>query len=637
MKTPAIPFLDRVAKGPILLDGAMGTELYKRGVFINRNFEATTLSDPKLVLQVHKDYIAAGSEVIGTNTFGANRIKLHNAGLEDKVESINRAAVHLAREAAGDSVYVVGAVGPTGVTPSVADEKERAAIAAAFREQITALTAAGVDAIQLETFFHLDEIEVAMKAAREVAPDVPLIASMSYSEEAVVSDGTGPEDVVQKLLEWGADVVGANCAEGPARLYHVAERIMAAREKAGGEGPPLMMSPNAGYPKRVGERYLYMATPEYFAVYAMHFFKLGVNLVGGCCGSSPEHIRQMAGSARMTGGGRIQGGGTLEQEPIHEAGGVEPWTMAEKSPLGRKIARGKDLAVSVEINPPVGLDPAAAIAKARLLKAAGIDVVNIPDNARASVRMSNSALGKRLKDEVGIDCILHVCLRDRNFIATQAEILGYHVMGMHNLVIITGDPPKMGDYPDATAVFDLDSIGLLRVVSRFNRGLDPAGKSIKGCTQFLMACGAEPAATDYDREIRRLEQKREAGAEFVMTQPVYDPEVVDRFLNDIKHLDMPVLIGLLPLASYKNAEFLHNEVPGMSVPQNIRERMQKVGRGPAARQEGVRIAQEALQGVKDRIAGCYIMPPFGRVEAAIEILEVVGYEKPTGWLDNWRE
>lgn len=625
-----LPFLQRIARGPLLSDGAMGTELYKRGVFINRNFDQVSLSDPKLVLQVHRDYLDAGAEAIETNTFGANRIKLHQAGIEDELGPINRAGVRLAREAAGDRAYVIGAVGPTGLVPSVLDEAGRSGIRDAFCEQIEHLVGEGVDALCLETFFHLDEIRLAMAAAKEIAPTVPLIASMTFSEERVISDGTGPEEVVDTLIGAGADIVGANCALGPAGLYDVAGKMI-------GRGVPIAIVPNAGYPKRVGERYLYMATPEYFAVYAMHFFKLGVSMVGGCCGTGPEHIRQMAGSARMTGGGRMHVTAVEREHKPEPAEGVRPWTMAEKSPLGRKLARGRDLAVSVEINPPIGLDPSSAIEKARLLKAAGIDVVNIPDNARASVRMSNASLAKRIQDEVGMDVILHVCCRDKNFLAIQSEVLGYHVVGINNLVIITGDPPKVGDYPDSTAVFDLDSIGLLRVVNHFNHGLDPAGKSIKGATHFLLACGAEPAATDYERELRRLEQKRAAGAEFLMTQPVYDPELIDRFLRDIEHLGMPVLIGLLPLASHGNAEFLHNEVPGMSVPEDIRRRMEAVGRGPAARAEGVKIAQEALQAVADRVAGCYIMPPFGRVEAAIEILEVVGFERPAAWVDDWRE
>ena len=621
-------FLERVSQGALLFDGATGTELYKRGVFINRNFDATNLADPGLVKSVHKDYVDAGAQVIETNTFGANRLKLHNSGLEDQVREINEAAVRIAREVAGDSIYVVGAVGPTGLTPTLLGKARLKELKHAFHEQIEVLVNAGVDAICLETFTHLDEMHIALEITRALAPDIPIVAQMAFTE-MTIADGTEPEEVVELLAKWGANVVGANCSEGPAKLYSVAERMV-------GKGVPIAVQPNAGYPKRVGERYLYMATPEYFAVYAMNFFKLGVSIVGGCCGTGPEHVRQMAGSARMTGGGKIQVGGPVSDEPEGEDLGVDPWTTAEKSPLGKKLARG-EFVVSVEINPPVGLDPSSAIEKARMLKAAGIDVVNIPDNARASVRMSNSSLATRIMREVGMDTILHVCCRDRNFLAMQSELLGFHVSGIRNLVIITGDPPKVGDYPDATAVFDLDSIGLLRVVDRFNRGLDPAGKSIKGATQFLLACGVEPAATDYDRELMRLEKKINAGAEFIMTQPVYDSEVIDRFLNDTKHFGLPTLIGLLPLASYKNAEFLHNEVPGMTVPQDIRDRMAEVGRGPAARAEGVRIAQEALEQVKDRIAGVYIMPPFGRVEAAIDILEVVGYERPTAWRANWRE
>jgi homocysteine S-methyltransferase len=622
-----LPFLDRIEQGPLLFDGAMGTELYKRGIFINRNFDATNLSDPELIRSVHKAYVAAGAECIETNTFGANTFKLRQAGLEDQVAKINRAAVKLAREAAGPDRYVAGAVGPSGLTPGVLSDDKKVEIKAAFSDQIAALADEGVDLICVETFTHLEEMKLAIEAARELAPDVPLIAQMTFDDEGKVGDGTPAEKVVEMLSSWGANVVGANCSEGPATLYEVAKRMV-------GRGVAISIQPNAGYPKKVGERYLYMATPEYFGVYAMHFLKLGVRIVGGCCGTGPEHVAQMAGSVRMTGGGRLQ---VVQSEVTAEekAPGLTPWPMAEKSPLGRKLAAGQ-FAVSVEINPPVGLNPARAIERARMLKAAGVDVVNIPDNARASVRMSNSSLAVQIQREVGIDTILHVCCRDRNFLAMQSEILGHYILGNHNVVIITGDPPKVGDYPDATAVFDLDSIGLLRLVDGFNRGVDPSGRPLKECTRFLMACGFEPAATDYDRELRRLEEKKAAGAEFIMTQPVYDPEMVERFLNDTAHLEMPTLIGLLPLASYKNAEFLHHEVPGMTVPQSIRDRMEGVGKGPAARAEGVKIAQEALADFKERIAGVYIMPPFGRVEAAIEILEVVGFERPQGWQERWR-
>ncbi|MEL6182626.1 MAG: methylenetetrahydrofolate reductase, partial [Myxococcota bacterium] len=393
-------------------------------------------------------------------------------------------------------------------------------------------------------------------------------------------------------------------------------------------------------------RHIYMATPEYFGVYARRFFKLGVSMVGGCCGTSPEHIQRIVGAARMMGGGRVEERAKVVSVATQPSPytGTDPLPTAEKTQLGHKIRRvyeervrnhtdqrspvsPEHFVVSVEVNPPNGLNPTKALKAARMLKAGGVDVVNIADGPRASVRMSNQALGLLVRRELDMEVILHVCCRDRNLLGLQSDLLADHVLGLHNLVIITGDPPKMGDYPHATPVFDVDSIGLLRIADNFNRGRDLAGKQMEP-TRFLCACGAEPAALDYDREIRRLEHKREAGAEFIMTQPVYDPEILHRFIRDTRHLDMPILVGLLPLASHRNAEFLHNEVPGMQIPESIRERMRKVDRGPTARAEGVRIAQEALMGVVDDVVGAYIMPPFGRYSLALDILACVGYTQP---------
>jgi homocysteine S-methyltransferase len=390
---------------------------------------------------------------------------------------------------------------------------------------------------------------------------------------------------------------------------------------------------------------IYMATPEYFGVYARRFYKLGVAMVGGCCGTGPEHIRSIAGAARMMGGGRVTIEAAAPSVDVAEtAAGVPTACPTQlKTGLSKKISEvyesrvkgsgpvaitPKNFVVSVEVNPPSGLDASGAIAAARMLREAGIDVVNIADGPRATVRMSNQTLAHLIQEQVGIEVLLHVCCRDRNLLGLQADLLADHVLGIDNLVIITGDPPKMGDYPQATAVFDLDSIGLLRLTNGLNRGFDPSGKPMQLATCFYCACGAEPAAQDYERELRRLEEKRAAGAELIMTQPVYDPQLLRRFLDDTKHLNMPVLIGLLPLASYRNAEFLHNEVPGMQIPGHIRERMREVSSGAAARAEGVKIAQEALAAVVDDVVGAYIMPPFGRYRAALEILEPFGYPLP---------
>lgn len=612
---------ERLARGPVLLDGAMGTELYRRGQFINKPFEGVNLSDPELVERVHRDYVDAGADVIETNTFASNRMKLARVGLDDRFEAINRAGVAIARRAAGDR-FVVGAVGPTGVNWGTLTTEQQDEAVQALVEQVGILLDAGVDGIILETFAWLDELLAAVRAIRPLTT-VPIWAHVSFIVQGTTSDAIGPAEAAARLRDAGADVVGANCADGPHESYHIAEQMV-------GHGVPVSIFPNAGYPKRVDDRMIYMATPEYFLVFARRFLKLGVRVVGGCCGTTPDHIRAMAGAVRMLGSSESQPA-PIEIKgliPAKPADALEPVPFAERSRLAAKLANPDGFVVSVEVNPPTGLDPRKSIEAARMLQAAGIDVINIADGPRASVRMSNWALGLRVQQQLGMESIIHVCMRDRNLLGLQSDILAYQQLGLNNLVVITGDPPKMGDYPNATAVFDLDSIGAIRMISNFNRGINPAGRPLGGQTSFVMASGVEPGASDYDRELRRLEEKIEAGANFIMTQPVYDPALLDRILSDIKHFNVPVLIGLLPLASHRNAEFLHNEVPGMQIPLAIRERMERAGQGAEARREGVRIAQEALLAVRDRVRGAYIMPPFGRYESAIEILECVGYSMP---------
>ncbi|MFW5967127.1 MAG: bifunctional homocysteine S-methyltransferase/methylenetetrahydrofolate reductase [Persicimonas sp.] len=632
-------FLEAVEAGPFVFDGAVGTQLYDRGIYINKSFDDANLSQQDLVRSVHEDYLKAGAEAITTNTFGSNRIKLKRHGLEDKVVAINRQGVELARQAAGQMAYVAGSVGPTGRTPTMLTDAELDEIREAYREQIGALADAGADVIVLETFRQLSEIKIALVAAREVC-NLPVVAQMAFDAELRTGDGAEPERVALLLTEWGADVIGANCMEGPNVVYDVVEKMV-------GRGRPVIAQPNAGYPRKIEERLVYMANPEYFGVYARRFYKLGVNIVGGCCGTGPEHIERIAAAARMMGGGRVSVEAS-ESKPDEEVGAeaLEPVPVAERTALADKLTRVQrerveappserppvdrdNFVVSVEVNPPSGLDPDDSIASAQMLIDGGVDVINTSDGPRASVRMNNGAFAALMRERVDCEVIVHYCSRDRNLLGLQADLLGLHVLGLHNLCVITGDPPKVGDYPHATAVFDLDSIGLLRMIDNFNRGLDPSGKSIGETTRFFCACGAEPAARDYEREIRRLEQKQEAGAHFVMTQPVYDQRVLETFLEDIDHLDLPVLVGLLPLASHRNAEFLHNEVPGMAVPDDIRKRMKAAGSGPTARAEGVAIAQETLELVKDDVVGAYIMPPFGRYEAALEILQCIdGYEPP---------
>ncbi len=629
-------FLEVIDAGPVVFDGAVGTQLYERGIYINKSFDDANLSQQDLVRSVHEAYLQAGADVITTNTFGSNRIKLKRHGLEDRVDEINRQGVLLAREVAQEAAFVAGSVGPTGLTPTMLTDAELDEIREAYREQIGALSRAGADIIVLETFRQLSEIRIAIEAAKEVC-QLPIVAQMAFDSEMKTGDGANPDRVALLLKQWGADVIGANCMEGPNVLFDVVEQMI-------GHGCPVVAQPNAGYPRKVEERLVYMATPEYFGVYARRFFKLGVNIVGGCCGTGPEHVRQIAAAARMMGGGRIKvemaQADRVEQRADE---GMDEVPLEDRTHLARKILRvqrervlaapdkrppvSRDtFVVSVEVNPPSGLNPDKSIESAQMLIDGGVDVINTSDGPRASVRMDNGAFAALMRKQVGCEVIVHYCSRDRNLLGLQSDLLGLHVLGLHNLCVITGDPPKVGDYPHATAVFDLDSIGMLRMISNFNQGLDPSGKSVGDVTRFFCACGAEPAAKDYEREIRRLEEKKAAGANFVMTQPVYDHRVLERFLADIEHLELPVLVGLLPLASHRNAEFLHNEVPGMAVPDDIRRRMREAGSGPQARAEGVEIAQETLEMVKDKVVGAYIMPPFGRYVAALEILQSIdGY------------
>ncbi len=610
-------FIDRLMRGGLVLDGAMGTALYERGVLYSSSFDEISVSRPELVRSVHQAHVAAGAELISTNSFGANHYRLKAHGLQDQVVAINRAAVAIAREVAGERVYVGASVGPTGLLLKTVSDAERAHIADAFRQQCLALLEAGVDAVMLETFRQPEEIRIALQAVREVVGKLPVAASVSFDPFGTMADGSGPETMAQKLAEWGADVIGVNCADGPAGVYEMVTRML-------GPGLPVIAQPNAGLPQRVEGRFAYMATPDYFQLYARRLFKAGVKAVGGCCGTTAEHVKKIAAAARMVGaggGGAADGGGMREDESdaVFAAAGIAPTPTRDKGAIGAQL--GKRFLVSVEVNPPPGLSLDKALEGAALLKRGGVDMINVADGARASARMGNLALCLRIQEQLQMPALLHVTTRDRNLLGLLAHLLAAHELGVHNLVVITGDPPKMGDLPDATPVYDLDSVGLLRLISGLNRGIDPGGKPMGAATSFLCATGAEPAASDYERELLRLRAKIAAGAEMVMTQPVYDAALLDRMLADIAPLGVPVLVGLLPLASHKNAEFLHNEVPGMRVPDDIRERMRLAGSGDAGRLEGVRIAREMLERVKDRVAGAYIMPPFGRYQLALDVVQ----------------
>jgi methionine synthase / methylenetetrahydrofolate reductase (NADH) len=608
-----IPFREAM-RSLLVFDGAMGSLLYERGVFVTQNFEQLNVTRPDVVGKIHEDYVAAGAQVIETNTFGANGFCLDRHGLGDQVRAYNVAGARLARKAAGEDVWVAGSIGPTGLVPGVASPAELDLAAATFADQAAALVEGGVDLFVLETFRHLEEMRIAIEAARGAAPELTIIASMAFNPSETVADGSTPEQVATTLRDWGADVIGVNCGDGPQLALAIAERMR-------GAGMPLCVQPNAGLPRTVDGRLLYMATPEYLDVFARRTIQLGATMIGGCCGTTPDHVHWMAKSGRMLGDKhtevvRPSAARATEVVPV-----LAPIPLAERSDFAAKIAAGT-FVVSVEVNPAPGLDPSKALEGAKMLLASGVDIVNVADAPRAMARMSNLAFCSLLLERYGIQPILHVCGRDRNLLGQMAHLLGAHAIGIRNLVIITGDPPKVGDYPEATAVYDLDAIGLLQMAANMNRGIDPAGKPLPGGqTSFLLATGFEPGAADLDKEIQRLERKKAAGAEVVMTQPIFQTALLEEVLRRIAHLGLPVLVGVLPLVSYKNAEFLHNEVPGMQIPEEIRERMRKTPGGEAARKEGVRIAREMLFAVRDQVQGAYLMPPLGRYELALEVLD----------------
>lgn len=635
--------LEALAVGPLVVDGAMGSQLYERGILYNACLEELCVSKPEIIRKVHEDYVRCGAQVLETNTFGANALRLEKHGLSNKVKELNEAAVKVARQAvgAGESArakgdakaFVIGAIGPSGYFLGEAIPDDLAKVRAVLHEQAKVLVGAGVDGIVIETFRQTNELRIAIESAVEAVGDakIPVIASASVDERSRMADGTTSAEIARLMREWGASVVGVNCCDGP---MNVLEAITPMLEI----GLPVWAVPNAGLPRRVDDRLVYVSTSEYFGVFARRMFKMGVKLIGGCCGTTPDHVRRIAAAAKMEAAAERSGSSSAKGDSdtmIRAAGeSFEAWSadppppslatkavpFAERSALSAKIAAGK-FVVSVEVNPPVGLDLAKALSAAKMLKAGGVDVINIADGARAQSRMGNLAMAMRVEQHAQMETILHVCGRDRNLLGTLAHLLAAHELGVKNLVIITGDPPKMGDFPDATAVYDLDSIGILKLATRLNHGVDPGGKHLGAGTHFVLATGAEPAALNYEREIERLKQKKAAGAEIVMTQPVYDPVVLEKFLSDIAPLGLPVLVGLLPLASYRNAEFLHNEVPGMQVPEAVRERMRKAGSGPNARKEGVAIAREMLGAVRSRVAGAYIMPPLERYELALEVVD----------------
>jgi homocysteine S-methyltransferase len=594
-----------------LFDGAMGTMLYSKGVYINRSYDEVNLKNPEIVGEVHREYVRAGAEILETNTFGANRPKLAVYGLEDQLGAINRAAARIAREAAGEDIFVGGAIGPLGLRLEpygpTSDEEARAF----FREQAEALLEGGVDLFVLETFSDLAEVRQALLAVRELC-ELPVVAQMTIQADGNTAYGTAPELFTRRLDEWGADVIGLNCSVGPAGVLEAIARMAPATSRK------LSAQPNAGIPQDVGGRMMYMASPEYMSRFARRMIQSGIRFIGGCCGTTPAHIKELANTVRALSPRR-----TFPQIAVAEPqAAAEPVPTAERSRFAAKVCRG-EFVTSVEIVPPKGCDPSEMLAGVRLLKERGVDAVNVPDGPRAQSRMGVLATSLLIEQQVGIETVIHYCCRDRNLLGMLSDLLGAAALGLRNLLIITGDPPKMGPYPDATAVFDIDSIGLTNLVTRLNHGLDLGGNPIGPPTSFFVGVGVNPTAVDLDYEIRRFEWKVEAGAQFAITQPVFDTAQLHHFLSRIEHCRIPIIAALWPVVSYRNAEFLSNEVPGIVVPPVVLERMRQAsdqGR-EAAIAEGVAIAREMLRDIRDHVQGAQVNAPFGRVPVALQVFE----------------
>jgi len=594
-----------------LLDGAMGTMLYSRGVFVNVCYDELNLSQPGLVQEVHESYVRAGAEIVETNTFGANPVKLSAYGLESRTEEINRAAAALAHRAARGRARVVGALGPLGIRIEPWGPTARDEAVAHFTRQASGLAEGGVDGFILETFSDLEELHAALEAARAAAPGLPVIAQMTVGEDGNTSYGTSVDTIATRLTEWGAEVVGLNCSVGPAPMLEALERM------ADVTGAVLSAQPNAGLPRAVGDRRIYLASPDYMAQYARRLITAGARLIGGCCGTTPEHIRRIKESIADAQPRRAAVGvAAVSAEPD----GATPVPLAERSRWGAKLAAG-EFVRSVEIVPPRGWSTETMLRQCVALRDAGVDAVNLVDGARAQSRMGVVPAALIVEREVGIETVFHYTCRDRNMLGMLSDLLGAAAGGLRNVLLVTGDPPTAGPYRDATAVFDIDSIGLTNVVRRLNQGRDPGGASVGEPTRFVIGVAANQGAVDLELELERFHWKVEAGAEFAVTQPVFDPEELTRFLERIAAWRIPVVAGIWPLTSLRNAEFLANEVPGARVPDAVLERMRRAeSKGEqAARSEGVRIAQEVLDAIRGSVQGVQISTA-GRPDLALETL-----------------
>ena len=607
------------ASRPVLADGAMGTVLYARGVFINRCYDELNLSDPGLILSIHEEYLQAGAEILETNTFGANRFRLARHGLAGKVAEINAAGVRQARMAvehikdkqAGEA-WVAGSVGPLGVRLEPLGKTGLDEARAAFAEQIDALAQAGADMLILETMPALNEAQQALIAAREVAPDLPVLVMVTVDDDSNCLDGSSPEQAARLLTEWGADAIGVNCSTGPATVLTAIECMRKATTL------PLAAMPNAGMPRAVEGRNIYLCSPEYMASFARKAIAAGAQIVGGCCGTTPNHIRAMRSAMRaLDAQARVVVSGAAPELNTE----TPPAPLAARSHIGALVAEGRFVTL-VEIVPPRGIDCVKEIEGARLLAGLGVHAINVPDSPRASARMSAQSLCIQIQQHTGIETVLHYTCRDRNILSIQSDLLGASSIGLRNILCLTGDPPKLGNYPDATAVFDVDAIGLVNIVRRLNYGLDIGANSIGASTNLTIGVAANPGVPDIENELRRFKYKVEAGAEYAITQPVFDLRLLEDFLERIEGHRIPVIAGIWPLTSLRNAEFMKNDLK-VSMPDDVLARMAKHTDKAAALEEGLKIAQEMLAAVRSEVQGVQVSAPFGKFAAAAEVLGLV--------------
>ncbi|MGA3080862.1 MAG: bifunctional homocysteine S-methyltransferase/methylenetetrahydrofolate reductase [Terracidiphilus sp.] len=607
---------DIFASRPILADGAMGTVLYARGIFINRCYDELNLSDPSLILAIHEEYLQAGAEILETNTFGANRFRLGRHGLAGKVEAINAAGVRIARQAIerfkdkqAGLAWVSGSVGPLGVRLEPLGKTGLDEARAAFAEQIRALSEAGVDMLSIETMPALNEAREALAAAREIAPHLPALVMVTVDDDGNCLDGASPQQAAALLAEWGAGAVGVNCSTGPTTVLTAIEAMRSATTL------PLAAMPNAGLPRAVEGRNIYLCSPEYMASFARKAIHAGVQIVGGCCGTTPNHIRAMRSAMRA-----------IDAQTRIEVAGAAPALNAETppAPLGQRSRIGSliehgSFVTLVEIVPPKGINCNAEIEGAQLLSQLGVHAINVPDSPRASARMSAQSLCIQIQQHTSIETILHYTCRDRNILSIQSDLLGASSIGLHNILCLTGDPSKLGNYPDATAVFDVDSIGLVNIVRRLNHGLDIGSNAIGASTNFTIGIAANPGVPDIEQELRRFAYKVEAGAEYVITEPVFDLRLLESFLEKIKEYRIPVIAGIWPLTSLRNAEFMKNDLR-VSMPEEIMLRMAQADTPDAARREGIFIAQQMIDSVRPLVQGVQVSAPSGRYDVAAEVI-----------------